>query len=99
MNPTPSQLGFHMPAEWELHRAGWLAWPYNKINFPHGVGEVEKIYADAISVLATSEEVGLLVVDQNMQERVASILKEAGADLEKVKFHIANYVSFWMRDI
>ena len=26
-SPTPAQLGYRMPAEWQRHAATWLAWP------------------------------------------------------------------------
>ena len=35
--------GFRMPAEWELQKSVWIAWPYNKIDWPglfQGIPEV-----------------------------------------------------------
>ncbi len=98
MNQKPAELGFHMPAEWEPHQAIWLSWPYDKIDFPDGAAEVEKTYVSLVSSIHNSEQVELLVLDKAMKERVADMLVAAGVHLSKVKFHIADYVSFWMRD-
>jgi agmatine deiminase len=99
MHKTPRELGFIMPAEWEKHSAVWLAWPYDKIDFPNGTEGVEKIYTEAVVVLSNSETVNLLVTDLNMENRVKNLLKESGANLLEINFHIAQYVSFWMRDV
>ncbi|MCY4511371.1 MAG: agmatine deiminase family protein, partial [Acidobacteria bacterium] len=35
MPPTPPVEGrYTMPAEWEPHRATWLAWPHNRSDWP-----------------------------------------------------------------
>lgn len=98
INETPQKLGFRMPAEWEQHSAVWLAWPYDKIDFPNGVEEVEKTYVRFIDAIHESEDVGLLVLNQEMQNRAADMLQKSRVDLSKINFHIADYFSFWMRD-
>ncbi len=98
MNQTPAQLGFHMPAEWEPHQAIWLSWPYDKIDFPDGVAAVEKTYVSMIRAIHNSEQVELVVLNKGMQSRVADIFVAEGVNFSKITFHIADYVSFWMRD-
>jgi agmatine deiminase len=42
---TPQTEGFRWPAEWELHRATWLAWPHNPETWPghlEGVAAMEE---------------------------------------------------------
>ena len=34
---TPRQLGYRWPAEWEPHRATWMAWPHNRATWPGGL--------------------------------------------------------------
>ena len=31
---NPASLGFSMPAEWETHKATWLAWPHHPTDWP-----------------------------------------------------------------
>ena len=32
----PFQLGYKMPAEWELHEGTWISWPKDPDTFPVG---------------------------------------------------------------
>ena len=34
MNNNLSLIGYRMPAEWELQESVWIAWPYNKSDWP-----------------------------------------------------------------
>ena len=34
LRPTPAELGYAMPAEWERHEATWLGWPHNATDWP-----------------------------------------------------------------
>lgn len=89
---------FFMLAEWAPHRATWLAWPYDEITFPERVAKVEKIFATIIYYLHQVELVELLVLDQEMQRRATSVLKEQHVAVEKIRFHIVDYADVWMRD-
>ena len=95
MNDTPKQLGFMMPAEWELHSAVWLAWPYDTETFPNRVTNVEQKYVEIISALAGSEKVELLVKNEEVKKRVEKML---GDKMTGVNFHIVSYADVWIRD-
>ncbi|HVY68263.1 MAG TPA: agmatine deiminase family protein [Patescibacteria group bacterium] len=88
-----------MPAEWEPHRAVWLAWPHDEISFPgpHLAGTKSAI-AKIISAIHQTEQVELLVVDEPMQREAAAALKAAGVALEKITFRQTSYMDAWMRD-
>ena len=45
---SPRQLGYHLPAEWELHEATWFSWPSDLETWPHELGEVEATYVEMI---------------------------------------------------
>lgn len=94
---TPANLGFHMPAEWELHDGVWLSWPKNEYTFLR-INEVEKAYLKIIESLSQSEEVHLLVSDNQTQNRIFSSLKLSGTDLSQVFFHQYPYSDVWIRD-
>ncbi|MFB3763892.1 MAG: agmatine deiminase family protein [Methanotrichaceae archaeon] len=97
LGDTPARLGYCMPAEWERHDAIWLSWPYDLDSFPE-VDEVEKAYISIIKAIHESEFVNLLVKDELMQARVADLLKQAGVNLRRLKFHLVNYADVWFRD-
>ncbi len=97
LQDTPRSLGYHMPGEWERHDAIWLSWPYDLDSFPE-IESVEKAYVSMIKALHEGETVNLLVKDETMLEHVAGLLREAAADLRKVRFHLVSYADVWFRD-
>lgn len=109
MIETPSQLGFHMPAEWEEHSAVWLAWPYDTISFgslnePEGkmdkgrLKRVGKKVVEIIKAIHETEDVELLVLDEKVKSKVTKLLKADNINLAKVTFHITLYADVWLRD-
>lgn len=88
-----------MPAEWEEHSAIWLAWPYDEITFPEGrVEKIEKIYVEIIKNIHTSEDIELLVLNEQMKTKATQMIADAGINLSKITFHITDYADVWMRD-
>ncbi len=91
-------VNYRMPAEWEPHSAIWLAWPHDEISFPNRVPKVEADVVKIISAIHPSEQVELLVLDEQMKAKSSEMLKTAGVDLSKVTFRITKYINGWMRD-
>jgi agmatine deiminase len=92
---TPSSLGYRMPAEWESHKATWLAWPKNPETFPSEIiGAVERTFVKIIEGLAPGEEVWLLVDDEKTEKRVRGMLKSD----KNVLFHRQRTADVWVRD-
>lgn len=88
-----------MPAEWEKHRAVWMAWPHDLISFPlEHIEKVEKTYVEIIKTLSEGELVELLVLDQKMKEKVYHMLVQNSVNLSRITFHITNYADVWLRD-
>jgi agmatine deiminase len=87
-----------MPAEWEPHKAVWLAWPHDEISFPGRVSKVQNDVVKIISAIHQSELVELFVLDEPMKVNASLMLKGAGVDLNRISFRIANYMDGWMRD-
>jgi agmatine deiminase len=94
---TPRSLGYHMPAEWERHKAIWLSWPYDLDSFPE-IEAVESAYVAIIKAIHKSETVNLLVKDEMMQSDVVDRLKEEKVDLSRIHFHVIDYADVWFRD-
>src|SRR3954468_14005481 len=87
-SPTPRELGFRMPAEWERHVATWLTWPRPEgISFPDKYDSVPPVYAELIRHLAPLEEVHINVWNPEMEKWVRDLLIKNGTPLTNVFFH------------
>jgi len=89
-----SVAGARMPAEWEPHRATWLAWPHDE-EFWGGAFEAAKEELVALCrALAIGDALEMLVHDRAGCE-------EAGRRLEgiRIRFHEIEFDDIWMRDI
>jgi agmatine deiminase len=96
---TPAQLGFRMPAEWELHAGTWLTWPRpDGISFPARYFAVPPVYAKFIQQLQQVEEVHINVWDADMEYWVRSLLAEQQLSLERLHFHHFPAYEPWCRD-
>jgi agmatine deiminase len=95
---TPRALGYRMPAEWEPHEATWLAWPHNSDDWPGKFQAIPWVYAEIVRLLATRERVHILVEDAKAQRRALGILERAGANLDRVSFHLWPTNRSWTRD-
>lgn len=98
LNEKPAAHGLFMPAEWEPHSSIWLSWPHDPITFPDRVDKAEETYLEIISAIHESEQVNLLVLDEDVRERVSQRLKKRGVPSSRVIFHIFEYADVWFRD-
>src|ERR1039458_9651880 len=87
-----------MPAEWERHEATWLAWPHNPEDWPGKFQAIPWIYAEIVRLLAVRERVHILVEHARAEKSVERILERAGANLERVSFHVWPTNRGWTRD-
>ena len=96
--PTPAQLGFRMPAEWEPHVATWLAWPHNQETWPGRFSAIAAVYARIIAALHQSERVHICVNDPASAHRVRHTLEAAGVDLSRIGLYEIPTNDAWARD-
>jgi agmatine deiminase len=94
--PTPAELGYYMPAEWQRHSATWLSWPKDPETWPDRVPQVEEIFLQMMRALAPHETVNLLVDDAVMAITVRARCGFAG--VENIRFHRVQTVDSWIRD-
>ena len=94
----PGELGWRMPAEWEKHEGTWLGWPHELTDWPGKFAPIPWAFAEMVRLLSQMERVFLLVEDRAGEERARTILKKAGAKLERVEFFRAATDRGWMRD-
>ncbi|HYX52457.1 MAG TPA: agmatine deiminase family protein [Candidatus Limnocylindrales bacterium] len=96
--PTPRELGYRMPAEWEPHHSTWLGWPQNRQDWPGKFEPIPWVYAEMVRHLARVEHVDMILRDEATRGRARRILQDAGADLAHVKFHLWPTDRGWTRD-
>ena len=95
---TPRKRGFHMPAEWELHEATWLAWPHERSDWPGKFAPIPWLYGEIVRWLARAEQVRILVADARAEQSARHILVKCHVNLNAVEFfHHATNRS-WTRD-
>ena len=98
-NPTPRDLGYRMPAEWEAHAGTWFSWPRPEgISFPGKYETVPPVYASLIKHLVETEDVNINVWNAEMEDWVRSLLCENKTPLERVSFHHFPAYEPWCRD-
>ncbi|MDP2323983.1 MAG: agmatine deiminase family protein [Gammaproteobacteria bacterium] len=89
--------GYRMPAEWGPHQATWFSWPHNVDTWTEHLPAVERILADAVAALASSELVRINVRDSGHGYHVQKLL--AGkAPADKVVLHQFPTNDSWCRD-
>jgi len=93
-SPTPAELGYRMPAEWEPRRATWLAWPHNLETWPGGYEPIPAAFARFVERVAASEPVHVLAGGAAAATDAARWLGE----LPKVTLHDVATNDAWIRD-
>jgi agmatine deiminase len=98
MTETPRELGFRMPAEWEPHVATWIAWPWNREDWPGKFQPIPWVFTEIIKNLSRFEKVNILVQDVSAKEKATKILQKAINSLDQVCFWVLPTDRIWMRD-
>jgi len=96
--PTPAELGFSMPAEWEPHEATWLAWPHNAGDWPGKFAVISWVYGEMARKISVGEIVRILIRHQAEQKLAVKLLQRAGCDLKNVRFIVHPTNRSWTRD-
>jgi agmatine deiminase len=95
---APSHLGFRMPAEWEPHRATWLAWPHQRDDWPGKFDPIPWVYGEIVRHLHGSEDVRILVNDADSQAQAESVLDNLNLDRSRISFWHIPTDRVWTRD-
>ncbi len=92
-DPSPRQLGYRWPAEWEPHRATWLVWPHNRATWPGRFSEARRQFADFVRAVARYEPVELLAVGPARENALDQL-----GDLPNLTVHEIPTNDSWIRD-
>jgi agmatine deiminase len=96
--PTPRELGYRWPAEWEPLRAVWLAWPHNREDWPGKFDGIEWVFCEMIHWLAQTQRVGLVVASSAARVHAEQRLSLYGVNLERIEWLLAESDRSWTRD-
>ena len=96
--PSPAELGYSMPAEWEPHEATWLGWPHHPTDWPGKLDTIRWVYGEMVRKISPAEIVRLLVRHQAEEKLARHYLRRAGCDLKRVQFIVHPTNRGWTRD-
>ena len=98
MTPSPRDLGYRMPAEWEPHEATWLAWPHNEDDWPGRFEPIAWVYGEIIRKLSQVEKVRILLQNDDAEFNARKVLDKAGVQWEAIEFFPLQTDRVWTRD-
>ena len=87
-----------MPAEWEEHRATWIAWPHNQEDWHDKFETIPWVYAEITRALSQSEFVEIICCDTDDQSKAKSCLDFHHVNPEKYRLHVLTTDRTWLRD-
>ena len=91
-------MKFRMPAEWEPHRATWVAWPHHEPDWPGKFEAIPWVYAEIIRVLADHETVNILCHNRDVAGRARAVLDAYAVRRDRVTLHEVPTDRGWLRD-
>jgi agmatine deiminase len=89
---------FKLPAEWEEHKATWIAWPYNKSDWPGKFSPIPFVYTEIVKYISRGEKVRIFVQSKEHKLNAEKALKDSNVDLINVEFFIKKTNRGWLRD-
>ncbi|CAN5672368.1 agmatine/peptidylarginine deiminase [soil metagenome] len=95
-HPTPLDLGFRMPAEWNPHAATWTSWPSDDGLWEGELERVREEFAGLVTLLCTAEDVVVNVQDDEAERDARARL--AGAGRHRIRYHRVALDDAWFRD-
>jgi agmatine deiminase len=87
-----------MPAEWEPHRATWIAWPHHEPDWPGKLGPIPWVYAEIVRILAGHEQVDILCHDAAVMADARRAIDAHAVCAEGVRLHVVPTDRVWLRD-
>jgi agmatine deiminase len=87
-----------MPAEWEPHRATWIAWPHHRPDWPGRFAPIPWCFGEIVRALTRGETTAILVRDAAAEKGARRLLARLEIDLGRVEFHPIPTDRSWMRD-
>lgn len=87
-----------MPAEWEPHRATWIAWPHREDDWHDKFATVEWTYAEICRGLAHSEFIEIICQSDQAKNRAKFCLDMHHVPSSRYQLHVLETDRSWLRD-
>ena len=87
-----------MPAEWERHRATWIAWPHHEPDWPGKLAPIPWVYAEIARVIAEHEPVEILCHSEDVRTTASETLDAHSVRRDRVRLHVVPTDRVWLRD-
>ncbi|HTH68110.1 MAG TPA: agmatine deiminase family protein, partial [Rhodanobacter sp.] len=87
-----------LPAEWEPQAAVLIAWPHAGTDWAERLAAVETTYVALAAAVTRFQQLIIVVADAALKAHAQSQLRDAGADLAKIRFVELPYDDTWLRD-
>ena len=87
-----------MPAEWEPHRATWIAWPHHEADWPGKFEPIPWVYAEIARAIALHEPVEILCHSEEVVDSARAKLSAHGARPDQIRLHVVPTDRVWLRD-
>jgi len=91
-------MAFRMPAEWEPHRATWVAWPHHLPDWPEKFEAIPWVYAEIVRALADHETVNILCHNRGVAGHARAVLDAHVVRRDRVTLHDVPTDRGWLRD-
>ncbi|HEY7286268.1 MAG TPA: agmatine deiminase family protein [Vicinamibacterales bacterium] len=98
MTAEHAQPGRRMPAEWEPHRATWIAWPHFEPDWPGKLAPIPWVYGEIARVLADFEPVEILCHSEDVRASARAILDAHAVRTDRIRLHRVPTDRTWLRD-
>ena len=86
--------GFRMPGEWEVQKSVWIAWPYNKNDWPGLYKFIPEVILEIINKISKHQKVNLIV-----NSKIKSIKKILKSNkIKNISLHKIKTDRIWLRD-
>ena len=91
-------LARRMPAEWEKHKATWIAWPHHEPDWPGKLAPIPWVYGEIVRALSESERVEIFCHDETVAENARMVLGAHGVSDKSYRLHPVSTDRVWLRD-
>lgn len=95
---TAIALPLRMPAEWEPHRATWIAWPHHEPDWPGKLAAIPWVYAEIVRIIAAHEPVEILCHSDAVRASARQALATHGVPGSRARLHVVPTDRVWLRD-
>lgn len=87
-----------MPAEWEPHRATWLAWPHEPSDWPGKFSAIPWVFAEIVRWVTRGEVAEIVVQGRRALTKARAVLERSDVPMDRVRFHSWKTDRSWTRD-